>query len=212
MQRDFDYDGIYLDEIAYDRVTIMRTKAVLGDSKLIDHHCDIGDMGGNSCAANYMEMYPFIDTLWYGEGFNYDDASADYWLMEISGLAFGLPSDMLRYSGMTPMHIRGLAHGSSNRWQAISHNAGCTDNVSVTCDPFDPRDIWSLQRKFGIGQARMVGWWEELELGAASLPVRSSVAAVKVTTYVRRGRAALIVLANFGNVTTTCALDIECWD
>ena len=54
-----------LDEIAYDRVTIMRTKAVLGDTKLIDHHCDIGDMGGNSCAANYMEMYPFIDTLWY---------------------------------------------------------------------------------------------------------------------------------------------------
>ena len=48
---------VYLDEIAYDRVTIMRTKAVLGDSKLIDHHCDIGDMGGNSCAANYMEMY-----------------------------------------------------------------------------------------------------------------------------------------------------------
>ena len=50
-------------------MTIMRTKSVLGDSKLIDHHCDIGDMGGNSCAANYMEMYPFIDTLWYGEGF-----------------------------------------------------------------------------------------------------------------------------------------------
>ena len=47
----------------------MRTKSVLGDSKLIDHHCDIGDMGGNWCAANYMEMYPFIDTLWYGEGF-----------------------------------------------------------------------------------------------------------------------------------------------
>ena len=40
--------GVYLDEIAYDRVTIMRTKAVLGDTKLIDHHCDIGDMGGNS--------------------------------------------------------------------------------------------------------------------------------------------------------------------
>ena len=61
--------GRLQDEIAYDRVTIMRTKSVLGDSKLIDHHCDIGDMGGNSCAANYMEMYPFIDTLWYGEGF-----------------------------------------------------------------------------------------------------------------------------------------------
>eukprot|EP01046_Picozoa_sp_COSAG06_P008704 COSAG06_NODE_442_length_15715_cov_16.651639_9_plen_156_part_00 len=149
MQRDFNFDGIYLDEIAYDRVTIMRTKAVLGDSKLIDHHCDIGDMGGNSCAANYMEMYPFIDTLWYGEGFNYDDASADYWLTEISGLALGLPSDMLRYAGMTPMHIKGLAHGSTNRWQAISHAAGCAKNISTACDPFDPRDIWALQSSFG---------------------------------------------------------------
>jgi len=63
MQRDFNFDGIYLDEIAYDRVTIMRTKAVLGDTKLIDHHCDIGDMGGNSCAANYMEMYLLQPTL-----------------------------------------------------------------------------------------------------------------------------------------------------
>ena len=26
---DFDYDGIYLDEIAYDRITIQRTKSVI---------------------------------------------------------------------------------------------------------------------------------------------------------------------------------------
>ena len=43
-----------------------------------------------------------MGTCRYGEGFNYDDASADYWLMEISGLALGLPSDMLRYPG-TPL-------------------------------------------------------------------------------------------------------------
>ena len=42
---------------------------------------------------------------------SYDDASADYWLTEISGLALGLPSDMLRYPTMTPMHVRGLAPG-----------------------------------------------------------------------------------------------------
>ena len=63
MQKDFDFDGIYLDEIAYDRVTMLRTKAVLGDG-LIDHHCNIGAFC-SSCAANYMELYPFIDTLWY---------------------------------------------------------------------------------------------------------------------------------------------------
>ena len=56
MQRDFNYDGIYLDEIAYDRVTIMRTKAVLGDC-LLDHHCDIGDMGGNSVSVRAEQVY-----------------------------------------------------------------------------------------------------------------------------------------------------------
>ena len=162
---------------------------------LIDHHCDIGDMGGNSCAANYMEMYPFIDTLWcaaaprrparswrppvlsslggrYGEGFNYDQASADYWLMEISGLALGLTSDMLRYPGMTPMHYRGLAHASTNRWQAISHSAGFC-NVSTSCDPFDPRDVWALCESFGIAEATMVGWWRTLEEPGEALPVRA---------------------------------------
>jgi hypothetical protein len=37
-----------------------------------------------------------------GEGFNYEAATPEYWLVEISGLPFGLTSDMLRYSGMTP--------------------------------------------------------------------------------------------------------------
>jgi hypothetical protein len=32
-----------------------------------------------------MELYPFINRLWYGEGFDYDTPDADYWLVEISG-------------------------------------------------------------------------------------------------------------------------------
>ena len=50
---------------------MLRTKAVLGEKGLIDHRCDIGAFT-TSCAANYMELYPFIDSLWYGEGFNYE--------------------------------------------------------------------------------------------------------------------------------------------
>ena len=119
----------------------------------------------------------------YGEGFNYDHASADYWLTEISGLALGLHSDMLRYAGMTPMHIKGLAHGSTNRWQAISHAAGCTKNISTGCDPFDPRDVWALQSSFGISESVMVGWWVELEEGREKLPVTTTAEDVKVTTY-----------------------------
>lgn len=114
------------------------------------------------------------------------------------------------------MHIKGLAHGSSNRWQAISHAAGCTKNISTSCDPFDPRDIWALQSSFGelkaclpcrvrgytfgsetqlhwgggagISESVMIGWWAELEEGHEYLPVTSSVEDVKVTTYLRKVR------------------------
>ena len=61
MQRDFNYDGVYLDEIAYDRVTIMRTKAVLGDTKLIDHHCDIGEIAPSTVFSVYTNVIPFCD-------------------------------------------------------------------------------------------------------------------------------------------------------
>ena len=130
-------------------------------------------------------------------------------MIPVSGLALGLPSDMLRYAGMTPMHIKGLAHGSTNRWQAISHTAGCTHNISTGCDAFDPRDIWALQASFGINASKMVGWWAELEEGKQSLPVHASAADVKVTTYVRKGHSALIVLANFGTAAVSATLSFN---
>ena len=195
-------------------MTMLRAKAVLGGSRLIDHHCDVGAFC-TSCAANYMELYPFIDSLWYGESFDYDGATPDYWLTEISGLVFGLPAEMLRYTGSTPMHIRGLAHASTNRWQPSSKgwapSEACPDEyaVSPSCDPFDRRDIWRLQSSFGIGASQMVGWWVELEEGPAALPVRSSVSTVKVTTYVRKGHSSLIVVANFGSKPTSVHLSFN---
>ena len=64
MMADFSFDGLYLDEIAYDRVTMRRSKHVLGPEGLIDHHSD--QKGFTlSPAMNYLELYPFIDSLWY---------------------------------------------------------------------------------------------------------------------------------------------------
>jgi hypothetical protein len=101
MTRDFALDGIYLDEIAYDRITMMRMRKLLdARAGVIDHHSDSGAFCV-SPAAIYNEHYAFIDKLWYGEGFDYDTATPDYWLVEMSGLVFGLTADMLRYSGMT---------------------------------------------------------------------------------------------------------------
>ena len=142
MVADFDFDGLYLDEIAYDRVTIMRAKAVLGADRLIDHHSDKGGFTP-SPATNYLELYPFIDSLWYGEGFDYDGSLPAYWLLEIGGVALGLNSDMLRYEGMTPKHFHGMLFGNANRWQ-------CSLDGPVGGCPFDPRAVWRLWEDFGI--------------------------------------------------------------
>ena len=150
MQRDFAMDGIYLDEIAYDRVTLLRARQVLGLNGLVDHHSDSGAFC-RSPAINYMELYPFIDRLWYGEGFNYDAATADYWLVEMSGIPFGLTADMLRYYGMNAFPYRGMLVGSSNRWQS-SLDVG-------QMDPHVPIQLWALWDQFTISTAAMFGWW-----------------------------------------------------
>jgi hypothetical protein len=42
---------------------MLRAKKVLGPSKLIDHHSDRGGFT-LSPATNYLELFPFIDSLW----------------------------------------------------------------------------------------------------------------------------------------------------
>ena len=97
VMRDYGANGIYLDEIAYDRTTMLRARKVLGDGGRIDHHAHIGAFAASS-AMNYMELYPFINRLWYGEGFDYDTPRADNWLVETAAHGTGLSSDMLRYT------------------------------------------------------------------------------------------------------------------
>jgi hypothetical protein len=109
----------------------------------------------------------------------------------------------------------------TNRWQNPNYTTAepwvetpeCVEEYAVSpgCDPFDPRDIWALQREFGIAKAVMVGWWEEEDAGGGSslLPVRSNVSEVKVTTYVRGGESALIILANFGHKAEEVTLEFN---
>jgi hypothetical protein len=189
-QREYQAAGIYLDEIAYDRVTMLRAKRLLGAGGIVDHHCHIGAHCG-SCAMNYLEHYVGIDRLWYGEGFKYGEVSADYWLVEISGLAFGLGSDMLRYAGVCSAEstygcaypYRGMLVGSAHR--------GPVDDESAFNSPVG---TWALWDRFSIHAAEMHGWWED----SSALPVLSLDSSVKVTTYLHKGQRALIVLAWFG--------------
>lgn len=114
---------------------MLRARKVLGNRGTIDHHSDCGGFT-TSPTTNYMELYPFIDRLWwapftkatlstsgcrsnpttsrcllriicrYGEGFDYNTPSADYWLAEISGLPSGLSADLLRWVRVAYYHQR----------------------------------------------------------------------------------------------------------
>ena len=127
-----------------------------------------------------------------GEGFSYGTVTADYWLAEISGLPFGLGSDMLRYSGTCSatstygcaFPYRGMLVGSAHR--------GPVDDESAFNSPVG---TWALWDDFGIHEAEMYGWWEDPH----EHPVVSEDASVKVTSYVRSGRGAIVVLAWFAS-------------
>ncbi|NND70142.1 MAG: hypothetical protein HKN43_01045, partial [Rhodothermales bacterium] len=90
-----EIDGLYLDDIAFSRETVKRMVSVLHrhrDEVIIDLHSanqfNVRDGFINS-AMLYMEHFPFISRLWFGEYFEYDLAP-DYWMTEVSGLPFGL--------------------------------------------------------------------------------------------------------------------------
>ena len=135
-------DGIYLDDVAFDRNTMLRLRRVLaahgGPGERIDLHSanQYNKNDGFASSANlYLEHFPFIDRLWFGEYFNYD-SPPDYWLVEMSGIPFGLMSEMLE--------------GGGNPWRGMLF--GMTNRLPWTGG--DPRELWKAWDDFGISSGR----------------------------------------------------------
>ncbi|HEY4319850.1 MAG TPA: glycoside hydrolase domain-containing protein [Gemmatimonadales bacterium] len=183
-------DGIYLDDVAFDRATMLRIRRVLAahgtPGERIDLHSanqyDHND-GFASSANLYMEHFPFIDRLWFGEGFNYDSPPA-YWLVEMSGLPFGLMGEMLE--------------GGGNPWRGMLF--GMTNRIPWTGG--DPRELWKAWDAFGIVDAKMRGWWNP------DAPVQTGRQDVLATSYVRANRT-LVAVASWARDTTAVTLRIN---
>ena len=184
-------DGIYLDDVAFDRVTMKRIKRVLtqdGHPGIIDLHSanqyNKHD-GFNNSANLYMEHFPYLNRLWFGEYFDYEKNSPDFFLTEVSGIPFGLMGEMLEGGG-NPW--RGMIYGMTNRmpW---------TENA-------DPRPIWKVWDEFGMQGTQMLGYW------SPSCPVRTSDEKVLATVY-RKPGAALVSVASWAAGDTTVRLTID---
>jgi hypothetical protein len=184
-------DGIYLDDVAFDRITMKRIKRVLtqnGHPGIIDLHSanqyNKSD-GFNNSANLYMEHFPYLNRLWFGEYFDYEKNKPDFYLTEISGIPFGLMGEMLQDGG-NPW--RGMIYGMTNRLPWSGNN--------------DPRPIWKAWDDFGMKGTKMFGYWSE------NCPVKTNNPAVLATVYKKQG-AALIAIASWDekDVKITLTLD-----
>ena len=130
--RNVDIDGLYLDDVTYDRRTVKRIRKVLDNEKpgcLLDLHSNTGFSKGP--ANQYAEYFPYIDKIWFGESFQYDKMSPENWLVEASGIPFGLMGDMLQGGGNRWL---GMVYGMTVRhpWTTegvTMRSASCMENL-----------------------------------------------------------------------------------
>jgi len=184
-------DGIYLDDVAFDRVTMKRVKRVLtkdGHPGIIDLHSanqyDKAD-GFNNSANLYMEHFPYLNRLWFGEYFDYEHNTPDFFLTEVSGIPFGLMGEMLQGGGNA---WRGMVFGMTNRlpWS----------------DGADPRPIWKIWDSFGMKGTKMIGYWVDTN------PVKTDNDKVLATVYKKNG-AVLVSIASWADADANIQLKID---
>ncbi|TAM99998.1 MAG: hypothetical protein EPN39_05260 [Chitinophagaceae bacterium] len=182
-------DGLYLDDVAFDRITMKRVKRALleyAHPGIIDLHSanqhDKND-GWNNSANLYMTLFPYINRLWFGEYFDYENNGPDYFMTEISGIPYGLMGEML-WKGGNPW--RGMLYGMTSRapWSG------------------DPRPIWKVWNEFGIVGSQMIGYW------VPDNPVKTDNPDVLATIYKKPG-AVLVSIASWAKRDTTIHLMID---
>lgn len=173
MLQNYEIDGVYLDDVAYDRPVLKRMRKIMEQYRpgsLIDLHSH--EQYSMGPANQYMGFFPYIDRLWFGEGFDYAAKMPDEWLITFSGIPFGLMSEMI--DRVNPW--LGMVYGTTGRYGYE--------------EKYGPGPVWALWRSFGIEDAEMKGYWSK------DCPVKSSHPNVKATVY-RKPDKILISLGNF---------------
>lgn len=188
LARNVGIDGLYIDDVAFDRSIMKRVRKVLVRNRphpMIDLHSanQYNENDGFASSANlYLEHFPYLDRLWFGEYFDYN-APPEYWLTEMSGIPFGLMGEMLQDGG-NPW--RGMVFGMTARapWSG------------------DPQPLWRAWDRFGMQGTRMIGWW------VPQSPVKTGREDILATVYSRPGHA-MVALASWASDTVQVTMTID---
>ncbi len=189
MVQNIGIDGVYIDDSALDHFTLRRAR------KIIDRYRPEGRMdlhswdhfnawaGYASCLNLYMDLLPYFDLVWIGEGRNYD-RMPDYWLIEVSGIPFGVEGQMLQGGG-NPW--RGMVYGITNR-------AGYADP--------GPENLWNFFDEYHIARKEMIGYWDE------RCPVKCNNDLVKASVY-KDAEEVVIAVASWSENDLLAELNID---
>lgn len=187
MIKEIGLDGVYIDDSALDRITLQRARRVLdadGKRRLVDIHSwnHFNPYAGYANSIHlYLELLPYVDRMWIGEGFPESNAE-DLWLVEMSGIPFGLMSETLDAHNI----FKGMIYGMLPRlpWSG------------------NPVPMWKFWDSFGMKDATVSGYWSD------TCPVKQDNENVKATVYKLEDKA-LITVASWSDKTENVSLNID---
>lgn len=181
-------DGLYIDDLAFDRMTMKRIRKIMNRTNpgaMIDLHSanQYNERDGFANSANlYLEHFPYLDRLWFGEYFNYD-FPPEFWLIEVSGIPYGLMGEMLEGGG-NPW--RGMLYGMTGRSPRV-----------------DNGPLWKLWDSFGMQHSEMIGYWVK------DNPVKTNSEKTLATIYRHTGEKTLISLATWEDTDAKVTLSVD---
>jgi hypothetical protein len=180
--KNMDIDGVYLDDVSYDRRILKRMRKVMEMNKpgcMIDLHSNT--QFSNGPANQYLEYFPYIDKTIFGEGFNWNIMPADYWLVETSGIPYGIMNDIFFQDDVN--NRRGMTYGMTIRlgksWA-----------------------MWELWDLFGIADAEMHGYWERNPV------VQTDQKDVLATAFIKNGKT-LVAIGSWRDKPVMAKLNID---
>ncbi len=183
-------DGIYIDDLAFDRMSMKRVRKILNSNNpgaLIDLHSanQYNKSDGFANSANlYLEHFPYLDRLWFGEYFDYN-MPPEFWIVEVSGIPYGLMGEMLWEGG--------------NKWRGMLY--GMTGRAPSTGE--DNHHMWKFWDEFGMKGSDMIGYW------VSDNPVKTGKEKTLATVYRHKGEKTLISLATWEDQDAQVNLQID---
>ena len=183
-------DGLYIDDLAFDRMSMKRVRKILNRTNpgaMIDLHSanQFNEKDGFANSANlYLEHFPYLDRLWFGEYFDYN-MPPEFWIVEVSGIPYGMMGEMLWEGG--------------NKWRGMLYGmTGRNPGYGV-----DNRPLWHFWDDFGMKGSEMIGYW------VSNNPVKTGKEKTLATVYRHKGEKTLISLATWEDQDVDVSLQID---